>query len=467
VRDLVEELFVLAIHVCGRYHHAMHRAPAGDNADLIELDDVTASELHAAAARVRAETGVLAVIPGHSSLYVIRGERGVATPAVVREPRQWRIPVVFDGEDLADLLARVSRDAFLARVPALRLTARYLGFRGGFAYLEGWPEEWAMPRRPTSRPVRRGTFAVAGNVAGFYPLDSPGGWNVLGHTDVELENALTPGDTIAIDVVDRVGTQVAGAQPGAPARIALLASPLTTVVAPLDWSRVARGLSPGGPFDEVAAAVAMAAVEGNVELLECAMTGPRVRFHRDAAIAWCTPDLAVRIERVSAGEERTFGRIEDGLRAYLAIGDHARGAEREGAPRDRSVIRAMAGPHDAGLREIECAVTPQLNRIGIRLRPLRELRIEIPADLRSIGMQCGTVQLHPDGSLVAMGPDHPVTGGYLQPMTVITSERWKLAQLMPGERVTLVAEHPSSASGTFSPLTRGEGYPIKRRARVK
>jgi allophanate hydrolase subunit 2 len=50
-------------------------------------------------------------------------------------------------------------------------------------------------------------------------------------------------------------------------------------------------------------------------------------------------------------------------------------------------------------------------------------------------MQCGTVQLHPDGSLVAMGPDHPVTGGYLQPMTVITTERWKLAQLVPGERV--------------------------------
>ena len=89
-----------------------------------------------------------------------------------------------------------------------------------------------------------------------------------------------------------------------------------------------------------------------------------------------------------------------------------------------------------GLREIVCEVTPQLNRVGIRLRPLRELHVDIPADLRSVGMQCGTVQLHPDGSLVAMGPDHPVTGGYLQPMTVITSERWKLAQLMPGERVT-------------------------------
>jgi allophanate hydrolase subunit 2 len=57
-------------------------------------------------------------------------------------------------------------------------------------------------------------------------------------------------------------------------------------------------------------------------------------------------------------------------------------------------------------------------------------------------MQCGTVQLHPDGSLMVMGPDHPVTGGYLQPMTVISSERWKLAQLSPGGRVRFVVQPP-------------------------
>ena len=45
----------------------------------------------------------------------------------------------------------------------------------------------------------------------------------------------------------------------------------------------------------------------------------------------------------------------------------------------------------------------------------------------------------PEGSLVAMGPDHPVTSGYAQPLTVLTAERWKLAQLVPGERVTFVA----------------------------
>ena len=62
-------------------------------------------------------------------------------------------------------------------------------------------------------------------------------------------------------------------------------------------------------------------------------------------------------------------------------------------------------------------------------------------DFTGLGGGTGTTprstlgRLHPDGSLVAMGPDHPVTGGYLQPMTVIVADRWKLGQLMPGDRV--------------------------------
>ena len=59
--------------------------------------------------------------------------------------------------------------------------------------------------------------------------------------------------------------------------------------------------------------------------------------------------------------------------------------------------------------------------------------------LPSLGMQFGTLQWHPDGTLVVMGPDHPVTGGYLQPATVIAADLWKLGQLAPGDRVRLLA----------------------------
>ena len=61
---------------------------------------------------------------------------------------------------------------------------------------------------------------------------------------------------------------------------------------------------------------------------------------------------------------------------------------------------------------------------------------EFPGD-RFVGL-VNHLQWHPDGTLVAMGPEHPVTGGYLQPATVVTPDLWKLGQLAPGDRVRLV-----------------------------
>jgi allophanate hydrolase subunit 2 len=107
---------------------------------------------------------------------------------------------------------------------------------------------------------------------------------------------------------------------------------------------------------------------------------------------------------------------------------------------NRLTLRVIPGPHDAPPFPQEWEVTPQLNRVGIRLRPLQTVAAHLPADLPSCGMQFGTLQWHPDGSVMAMGPDHPVTGGYLQPATVVSSELWKLAQLAPGDHVRLVAE---------------------------
>lgn len=408
-----------------RYHQSVKIAPAGDRALLVDLGDVTAEELHAANTAVQGVPGVVRSTPGHSSLYVIfdaapdRDAVEAALKTPVHGPRITgtilRVPVTFDGEDLGAFLqhATISREHFLQRVDGLRLVARYLGFRGGFAYLDGWPKEWAMPRRATSRPVARGSFAIAGDVAAFYPIDTPGGWNVLGRTSVDLENAIQPGDVIVIELRHDVD------------------APLAV------WT--------ADPFDDIAAALANRAVgnDPRAPLLECPLTGPRIRFAADAVFAWCTPDLHVTTERVRANDERSFGRIRGGLRGYLAIG---RSEQRVQSPprAERLAIRVMRGPHDVALTSLECEVTPQLDRVGIRLRPLQALGVTVPADLRSIGMQCGTVQLHPDGSLVAMGPDHPVTGGYLQPLTVLSSERWKLAQLVPGERITFVVQEPNS-----------------------
>ena len=440
MRDLVEKLIMLAIHGRAGYHQTMQIAPAGDRAVLIDLGDVTAEELHAWNEAVRALPGVVRATPGHSSLYVIF-DRTPDIDALThchpersegpgRAGRAHVFPVAFDGPDLPEFLAHthLTRDDFLTRVPTVRLIARYIGFRGGFAYLDGWPSEWSMPRRPTSRPVAAGSFAIAGNVAAFYPIDTPGGWNILGRTDADL--TIAPGDEIRLQVVES-----SSLRERAPRRLDDSTTPFEMTAPLATWTRT--------PFDDIAATLANEAVgnDANAPILECPLVGPRIRFTSDAVIAWCTPDLQITVEDVKAGDERTFGRITHGLRAYLACGVRRQRLLFQsggGSRRTPKEIRAMNGPHNLNLTRVECEVTPQLDRVGIRLRPLQPLDVFIPADLKSIGMQCGTVQLHPDGSLVAMGPDHPVTGGYLQPMTVLSAERWKLAQLVPGERVTFV-----------------------------
>src|SRR5581483_7232137 len=88
--------------------------------------------------------------------------------------------------------------------------------------------------------------------------------------------------------------------------------------------------------------------------------------------------------------------------------------------RDRLTILVKRGPHDAPPLPEEWEVTPHMNRVGIRLRPLKAIDFKPPADLPSLGAQFGTLQWHADGTLMALGPDHPVTGGYLQPATVVS-----------------------------------------------
>ncbi|HEU4522282.1 MAG TPA: carboxyltransferase domain-containing protein [Thermoanaerobaculia bacterium] len=448
----------------------MKIAPAGDRAVLIELGAVSAAELHAKAAEIRLQPDVAACIPGRSSLYVVYGRHGGEAP-MVAAPAIHEITVSFrddDGPDRSEFLALhdLELETFLEKVRTLRLIVRYIGFRGGFGYLDGWPREWAMPRRPTSRPhVAAGTFAIAGDVAGFYPIDSPGGWNLLGRTGTNLAHALTPGDEIRIlPTLDAI--QVVSPQRSSPPDLAfpleLRNSPLTRLVTAADWSRTLRGLPPGGPFDDVAAAHANRAA-GNADdapLFESALTGPVAIAKRDLVCSWFGAEAEVMVNGVKVADARQFevregdeiraGRIRNGLRGYLAAGDR-RGTVAANMRNDRLTIRAIAGPHETSLRSLVCEVSSELDRVGIRMRLLQPAAVDASATLPSCGMQCGTIQLHPDGSVVAMGPDHPVTGGYLQPMTVISSERWKLAQLAPGDTVSFRSEESSDSYQSWSP----------------
>jgi len=464
---------------------------AGDRGLLAEFAaDVAAAELHARAAALRGRSNVVACVVGQQSLYVVfDGTPSIDfddVPPSAFEPRTHVIDVDFSGPDLDEFLAHanVTRDAFLQTLPSLRLTARYLGFRAGFAYLEGWPEAWRMPRRTRSRNVvPRGSFAIGGAMAGFYPVDSPGGWNLLGRTNAMLwdtnavpPNRFAPGDVIEIRPasIAHFDEQPASHFEATGEVVAEVIAPgqLTTIVGARDWKRADYGVSPGGPFDAYAAALANRAV-GNVDdapLLECVLVAPRLRFATPRRASFCDGSGNVETFMLLPGEELNLGRFHGGLRGYLAVEGgvdemRSRYAEapavvRKGmslrnasaphtTPRtnvddrsDRNTIRIIAGPHDAPPLPEEWQVTAELNRVGIRLRRVgggSAGEATTPRELPSCGMQFGTLQWHPDGTLVAMGPDHPVTGGYLQPATVVSDDLWKLAQLSPGEQVRLVA----------------------------
>jgi KipI family sensor histidine kinase inhibitor len=99
------------------------------------------------------------------------------------------IPVVYSGEDLpavADLCG-ISERGVINRLSRAELRVAFCGFAPGWAYLTGLPPELAVPRLDSPRTrVPAGSVALANGYAGIYPNASPGGWRLVGHTEVRL-----------------------------------------------------------------------------------------------------------------------------------------------------------------------------------------------------------------------------------------------------------------------------------------
>ncbi|WP_269526462.1 5-oxoprolinase subunit B family protein [Coraliomargarita parva] len=134
-----------------------------------------------------------------------------------------RIPVCYDGPDLE----------FVARVTGLRpeeviqqhctpvYTVRMIGFSPGFPYLEGLSPRLHLPRRDEPRNhIKPGSVAIGGPHAGIYSVASPGGWHLLGRTNVRLFDPgvacgspatqaaaclLQAGDQVRFEVVEKLG----------------------------------------------------------------------------------------------------------------------------------------------------------------------------------------------------------------------------------------------------------------------
>ncbi len=112
------------------------------------------------------------------------------TPGAAADPGVLvEVPVVYDGADLEDVAARwgTDVDGVVSRHAATEFVSAFCGFAPGFAYLAGLPEEHAVPRLDSPRTrVPAGSVGLAGAWCGVYPSASPGGWRLLGRTDLRL-----------------------------------------------------------------------------------------------------------------------------------------------------------------------------------------------------------------------------------------------------------------------------------------
>jgi KipI family sensor histidine kinase inhibitor len=177
----------------------MRVLPCGSSALLVELEDLDQVLGYYAALRADPPAGVVDIVPAGRTVMVTIDNTDLSTlertllSTVSLDDRRTggdlvEIPVVYDGEDLADVaeLLSCSVDEVVRRHTSEEWTVAFCGFAPGFGYLTG-ASAWDIPRRSSPRTkVPAGSVALAGEFSGVYPRESPGGWQLLGRTEVAV-----------------------------------------------------------------------------------------------------------------------------------------------------------------------------------------------------------------------------------------------------------------------------------------
>lgn len=174
-------------------------------------------------AEVQQWAGIGEVLPGMNNLTLTFDPTVVAIEALMQrvteawprlaagavEGRTIEIPVAYGGAhgpDLADVAAHtgLTPAEVVRRHSGADYVVYLLGFLPGFAFMGGLPPELATPRRAEPRtavPAR--SVGIGGEQTGIYPLVSPGGWQLIGRTPLELfdpaadpPTLLRPGDRV-------------------------------------------------------------------------------------------------------------------------------------------------------------------------------------------------------------------------------------------------------------------------------
>jgi KipI family sensor histidine kinase inhibitor len=180
----------------------MRVLPSGTDALLVELDDLDQVLALYTALLEERPAGVIDIVPAARTVLLVidpaatdLGEVGRAVSQT--QPRTQRraagqlveVPVIYDGEDLQELgsLLGCEADDVVRRHTSDEWTVAFCGFAPGFGYLASASGGWDVPRRSSPRTtVPPGSVALAGEFSGVYPRASPGGWQLIGHTELAV-----------------------------------------------------------------------------------------------------------------------------------------------------------------------------------------------------------------------------------------------------------------------------------------
>ena len=185
----------------------------GDRAIFIELGDSIDPDVNQRVRNLQFAIekagipGVVESVPAYRSLLVYFEPLHISAPefreaigdllqsltsSELPKRRLIEIPVTYGGEFGPDLELVASHNNLSdAEVVRIHSSARYLiymiGFMPGFPYLGGMSPNIATPRKATPRlKIPAGSVGIAGNQTGIYPAESPGGWQIIGRTPLEL-----------------------------------------------------------------------------------------------------------------------------------------------------------------------------------------------------------------------------------------------------------------------------------------
>ena len=200
---------------------------SGERAVVLELEPPVSlssqQRIWGLSARLTGRPEVTEVIPGMNNITVVLSDPQQhaldaiewlqgwweTSEALELETRDIAIPVVYGGDSGPDL-AEVARHSGLTPQQVVeahaagRYTVYFIGFQPGFPYLAGLDERLHTPRRAEPRlVVPAGSVGIGGSQTGVYPLAAPGGWQLIGRTDIALftpqqqpPTFLRPGDRV-------------------------------------------------------------------------------------------------------------------------------------------------------------------------------------------------------------------------------------------------------------------------------